>query len=299
MKINFKKIFSNQALSKTQYKRYTRTKLGNFFYFAFLIVAGLFSILPMVYCIATSFKPLSELLIFPPRFIVHDPTFENYTAIPTLLTKLNVPISRYVFNSIFIAVINTFLQVMIGSMAAFALAKSHIKGKNVIFFIIQFSMLYNAYTLAIPHYIITTKLGIIDTYLAYILPSLASSMSCFLMRQYMEGSVPDTLLEAARIDGATVDRIYWQIILPLVKPCLMTLVLFSFQGMWSLVPSGTIFSEELKTLPYVLGQIVAGGIARAGSSMAVTVIMMIPPIIVYFITQSNVFETMSSAGIKE
>lgn len=299
MKINFKKIFSNQSFSKTQYKRYTRTKLGNFFYFAFLIAFGLFSILPMVYCIATSFKPLSELLIFPPKFLVSNPTLENYTAIPTLLTKLNVPISRYVFNSIFIAVVNTFLQVMIGSMAAFALAKSKIKGKQVIFLIIQFSMLYNGTTLAIPHYIITTKLGIVDTYLAYILPSLASSMSCFLMRQYMEGSVPDTLLEAARIDGATVDRIYWQIILPLVKPCLMTLVLFSFQGMWSLVPSGTIFSEELKTLPYVLGQIVAGGIARTGSSMAVTVIMMVPPIIVYFVTQSNVFETMSSAGIKE
>ena len=119
------------------------------------------------------------------------------------------------------------------------------------------------------------------------------------MKQYMEGSVPDALLEAARIDGAGYFRTFWEIVFPMFKPCCMTLTLFAFRDVWSGVPGGTIFSEALKTLPAIMTQITAGGIARAGSAMAVTVIMMLPPILVYMISQSNVLESMNSAGIKE
>ncbi|MDD2600782.1 MAG: ABC transporter permease subunit [Eubacteriales bacterium] len=140
---------------------------------------------------------------------------------------------------------------------------------------------------------------IIDTYLVYILPAIPSAMGCFLMKQFMDSAVPDVLMEAARIDGAGIIRIYWQIIMPILKPAWMTMMLFSFQSMWSIVPNGTIFSEPLKTLPQVMSSISAGGIARSGSAMAVTVLLMIPPIIVFLISQSNVLETMSSSGIKE
>lgn len=297
--ISIKKIkFSNHAFSKTQYKRYTRTKVGNFFYFAFLIIAGAFSVLPLIYCVCNSFKPLDELLIFPPRFFVYNPTFQNYMALPGLLSKLEVPLSRYLFNSLFIAVAATFLNVIIASMAAFTLSKSKIKFRVVFFAIITFSLLYNSYTLQIPQYVIVSKIHIVDTYWAYILPTIASTMGVFLMKQYMDSSVPDALLEAARIDGAGIFRIFWTIVMPIVKPSWMTLTLFAFRDMWATVPGGTIFSEQLKTLPYVMSQITAGGLARAGSAMAATVILMIPPIIVYFVTQSNVMETMSSAGIK-
>ena len=146
---------------------------------------------------------------------------------------------------------------------------------------------------------IFSGLNIIDTYLVYILPAIPSAVNCFLMKQFMDVSVPDTLLEAARIDGAGVVRIYWQVVMPIMKPAWMTVLLFSFQGMWSAVPSGTIFSEQLKTLPYVMSSVTAGGIARQGSSMAITVLLMIPPIVVFLFTQSNVMETMSSSGIKE
>lgn len=297
--ISIKKIkFSNHAFSKTQYKRYTRTKVGNFFYFAFLIIAGAFSVLPLIYCVCNSFKPLDELLIFPPRFFVYNPTLQNYMALPGLLSKLEVPLSRYLFNSLFIAVAATFLNVIIASMAAFTLSKSKIKFRVVFFAIITFSLLYNSYTLQIPQYVIVSKIHIVDTYWAYILPTIASTMGVFLMKQYMDSSVPDALLEAARIDGAGIFRIFWTIVMPIVKPSWMTLTLFAFRDMWATVPGGTIFSEQLKTLPYVMSQITAGGLARAGSAMAATVILMIPPIIVYFVTQSNVMETMSSAGIK-
>ncbi len=287
-------------VSKTaQYKRYTRSKAGNFFFFLFLTLMGLFSVLPLIYCIMTSFKPLEELLIFPPKFFVQRPTILNYTALPSLLASLRVPLSRYVFNSVFVALAGTLLHIFAASAAAFVFSKSSLKSKNLMFAIVQLALLYNAYTLAIPQYLIFSKTNIIDTYWVYILPAIPSAMGCFLMKQYVDSSVPDAFLEAARIDGAGVFRIFFQIVMPLVKPAWLTLFLFSFRDMWAIIPGGTIFSEELKTLPQVMSSITAGGIVRSGSAMAATVIMMIPPILVFWFTQSNVMETMSSSGIKE
>mgnify|MGYP004607778519 FL=1 len=285
---------------RPQYKRYTRSRAGNAVYFIFLFFMGAFSVLPMVYCLCTAFKPLDELLVFPPRFFVHRPTFANFTELPGLLEKLRVPLSRYLFNSVFVAAVSTVCHIAVASMAAYVLSKYRLRGGGIIFLVIQFSLLYNGTTLAVPQYLIFGKLGIIDTLLVYILPAIPSSMGVFLMKQYMDSGIPDTLLEAARIDGAGVFCMYWRLVMPLTRPAWMTLLLFAFQGIWSTTPaSGTIFSEELKTLPYVMSSITDGGTARAGSAMAATVILMIPPIIVYFITQGNVSETMSKSGIKD
>lgn len=285
---------------KSQTRRYTRSRMGNILLFLLLLAAGIFTILPMAYSVATSFKPLEELKLFPPTLItVKRPTLANYAALPTLLTSLSVPLSRYIFNSVFVAVVTVVVHIFIASMASFVLAKSDLKGRNILYWVVQFALLYNAYTLAIPQYLIFTKMGIIDTLLVYILPYLPSTLGVFLMKQYMDDSVPVALLEAARIDGAGYFSIYFRIVMPLIKPAWLTLLLFAFRDMWSLQPTGTIFSEEMKTLPYVLSQVVSGGLARAGSAMAATVLMMIPPIIVYLISQSNVMETMSSAGIKD
>ena len=286
-------------MRKQNYKRYVRSRAGNVVYFTFLILMGAFSILPFVYSIITSFKPLDELLIFPPRFFVRNPTLSNYLALPSLLNKLMVPMSRYIFNSVFIAVISTFLHIVCASLAAFVFAKSKVRGRKILFLIVQMTLLYSTYTLAVPQYLIFTWLKIVDTYLVYILPAIPSAMGCFLMKQFMDSSIPDSLMEAARIDGAGAFRIYWKIVMPIVKPAWMTLLLFSFRDMWAIIPSGTIFSEDLKTLPQVMTSISSGGIARSGSAMAASVILMIPPIAVFLISQSNVMETMSSSGIKE
>ena len=184
-------------------------------------------------------------------------------------------------------------------MAAFSLSKGKFRGRTVIFWIVQFALMFNTYTLSLPQYFIFSKIGIIDTYWVYILPYLASTLGVFLAKQYIEGYVPDALLEAAKIDGAGYLHIFWKIIMPIIKPIWLTLMLFAFRDVWSAIPNGTIFSEELKILPQVATQLTAGGTARAGSSMAVTVIMMIPPVVVFLISQSNVVEAMSSAGIKE
>ena len=287
------------ASHKKSYRKYTRSKAGNFFFFMMLILGGLFMVFPLFYCVITSFKPLEELLIFPPKFTVSRPTLENYKVLPSLLSNLQVPLSRYSFNSIYITFITTALRIFALSMAAFSFAKVKTKATIIMFTIVQMMLLYNTITLAVPQYLIFGWLKIIDTPLVYILPSIPSCVGCFLMKQFIDANVPDALLEAARIDGAGFFKIYWKMIMPLTKPAWMTVLLFNFQAMWSVVPSGTIFSEEHKTLPYVMSSIAAGGIARQGSSMAITVILMIPPILVFMITQSNVLETMSSSGIKE
>lgn len=280
-------------------RKYTRSKFGNFMFFAFLFLFGAFSVLPLIYSVATSFKPLDELLVFPPTlFTVKRPTFNNYLALPELISGLNVPLSRYLTNSLFISVAGTVLHVFAATAAAFVLSKIDLKFKKTIFLVIQLSLLFNAYTLSIPRYLIYNGMGIIDSYWVYILPAIPSSMGVFLMKQYMDGYIPDALMEAAKIDGANYLRIFWSIIFPNVKPCVLTLVLFAFQSIWATIPTGTIFNESLKTLPTVMSTIGSGGIARSGASMAATVIMMIPPIVVYLFSQSSIKETMGSAGIK-
>ena len=297
MRVLFGKRFTEKR-EKPFSKRFTRSRFGNFMYFFFLTAAGLFSVLPLIYAVTTSFKPIDELLIFPPTFFVRRPTTENYVALPTLLSSLSVPLSRYVFNSLFITVFTSILNIVFSAMAAFSLSKGTYKGRGIIFMIIQFALMFNAYTLSVPQYVIFSELHIVNTYWVYILPQLAGTLGVFLIKQYIEGYVPDALLEAASIDGAGYYRIFWQIVMPVIRPAWLTVTLFSFRDVWAAVPNGTIFSERLKTLPQIVTQITAGGIARTGSAMAVTVIMMIPPIIVYLVSQSNVVEAMSSAGIK-
>lgn len=289
---------SHNRSSRTQIKRFTRSKVGTFFYFVFIMSFGLFSIIPLVYCICTAFKPLDELLIFPPRFLVHRPTVENFTALPDLISNLKVPLSRYIFNSLFVSIVGTFLHVICSAMASYVLSKTNLKFRRQIFTVIQFSLLFSAYTLSTPRYLIYSWIRIIDTYWIYILPFIPSATGVFLIKQYIDSYVPNALLEAAKIDGAGFGRTFWQIVLPIIKPVWLTLTLFSFRDIWAQVPGGTIFTEELKTLPYVMSQVTAGGIARSGSAMAVSVLMMIPPIIVYMFSQSSVRESMSSSGIK-
>ncbi len=282
-----------------RYKRFTRSRAGNVFYFSFLILAGLFTILPLFYSVITSFKPLDELLAFPPKFYVVRPTLKNYTILPELFSNLKVPFIRYVFNTLFVSITITVSHVTVASLSAFVMCNVKNKWTQLLFWVIQFSMLYNATTLAVPQYMIFAKMQILDTYWVYILPMIPSTVGVFLIKQYMDSSVPEALMEAARIDGAGVLRMFWQIVMPLVKPALMTLTLFIFRDAWALQSNNTIFSESLKTLPNIMSQITNSGIARSGSAMAATVLLMIPPIIVYLITQSNVLETMSSSGIKD
>ena len=266
--------------------------------FIILFIFGVLMVLPMFYAIITSLKPLDELWIFPPRFWVAKPTLKNFADLFSNLSNSWVPFSRYIFNTVFISVVGTFGHVIIASMAAYALSKKRFYGSKAIFKVIVTSLMFSGST-AIPTFIIMSKLGFIDTYWSIILPAFSSTLGLYLMKQHMESMVKDTIIEAAKIDGAGEMRIFWTIVMPMVKPAWLTLIVFSFQGLWNATGSTYIYTEQLKTLNYAISQIISAGISRAGAGAASVVFMMILPIAVFMFSQSNIVETMSSSGIKE
>ena len=275
-----------------------RSLAGDIINFVFLCLFAAVMVLPMVYAISNAFKPLDELFVFPPRFFVRNPTLDNFKGILALFTETMVPFSRYVSNTLFITVGGTVGSIFIASAAGYVLEKKSFPGKNALFSLVVTALMFTATVTAIPNYLVMSKLGIVDTYWSIFLPVFGSSFNVFLMKQFMV-NVPDTILEAARVDGAGEQRIFWTIVMPSVKSAWLTLIIFSFQSLWGITGSGTIYSEQLKTLPYALSQAVTAGISRTGESAAISCLMMIVPITVFIVTQSNVMETMMSSGIKE
>jgi ABC-type glycerol-3-phosphate transport system permease component len=263
-----------------------------------LTLVGLFMAFPLVYAINSAFKPLDEIFVYPPRLFVRNPTFDNFQDLFVIMGKSWVPFTRYLFNTVSITVIGTAGHLLIASMGAYVLAKYTFPGSRLFFNIVIVALMFNGYVTAIPNYIVMSKIGWVDTIWAVVVPAFASPMGLFLMKQFMEG-IPDTLLEAAKIDGAKEWRIFIQIVMPMVKPAWLTLMIFSVQYLWNVKASNFIYSEELKTLPYALQQIISGGVARAGVGSAVTLVMMIVPIAIFIIAESNIIETMASSGIKD
>lgn len=264
----------------------------------FLLVVGVFMALPIVYSIIQSVKPMEEIFAYPPKFFVKHPTFDNYIQVYQLCQNLWVPLSRYIFNSLFVSVVGTVVYVLIASAAAFPLSKHSFPGKVVLTAIIILALLFRPEVTGVAQYIIISGLGMIDTYWSILLPPLAGTFGVFLMMQFMETAIPDSVLEAARIDGASEYRIFYNIAMPAVKPAWLTLVIFTFQSFWNATGVSYIYDESLKTLPSVLSNISSGGLARAGASSAVAVILLIPPIIIFIISQSSMTETMAHTGLK-
>ena len=280
------------------HKQLNRSHTGNFLVLLMLVAVGTFMGLPLYYNIIQSFKPVEERFIFPPRFYVTNPTLSNYTQLFQLVSSLTVPFSRYLFNSVFVSLVSTSVSVLIGAMAAYPFAKKKFPGRNVLWRLIMLTLLFSGGVTAMPSYIIKAKLGLINTYWVLILPTLASTLHMFLMRQFML-QIPDSLLDAAKLDGASDFRIFLNIVMPNVKPAWMTVMVLSFTNVWNNGSGGVIFKEELKLLPTALGQITAGGIARSGASAAAAVLLMLPPIISFVLTQSKMLQTMAHSGIKD
>lgn len=264
-----------------------------------LILLGAFMFIPMLYVIMQSLKPLDELWMYPPRFYVVNPTFKNFSDLFKLMSTSWVPFSRYIFNTVFISVAGTFGNLIFSSMAAYALAKIKFPGRGWIFQVIVLSLMFNSTVTGIANFLTMSTLHWVDSYLAIIVPAWCTSLGLYLMKQFMESSVSDAVLESARLDGASEFYTFIKIAMPMVKPAWLTLIIYSFQGLWNSGSSIYIYSEQLKTFNYAINQIVAGGIARAGASAASQVIMMAVPISVFIITQSNIIETMGSSGMKD
>ena len=253
----------------------------------------------MVYAISQAFKPLDELWMYPPRFFVRQPTLKNFSDLFTLMNDSWVPFSRYIFNTVFTTVMGTFGHLFIASMCAYALAKIKFPGGKFVFKTIRSSLMFSSTVGGITSFMIMTALHLVDSYLAIIIPAWGATLGLYLMKQHMDSTVPDTVLESARLDGASEIRTYWTIAMPMVKPAWLTLIIYSFQSLWNAGSSIYIYSEQLKSFNYAIGQITAGGIKRQGASAAATVLMMAVPILVFVITQSNIIETMGSSGMKD
>ena len=278
-------------------KRVTRSKYGNAISFFFLALMGVFIALPIYYSIINAFKPVSELFLFPPRFVVYHPTFENFKNIIRLQSQSTIAVERYIFNSVTVTVIATAGYILIASLAAYPMAKKEFPGKKIISVVIVFAILFSADVTELPRYMMMSKFGMLDSYWAILLPAMAGAVGGFLMIQFMSG-IPNDILEAANIDGSNEIQTFFYIIMPSVKPALFTLTIFTFIATWPLSGSQFTYSESLKMLPTMLAQLNSGGISRTGVAAAGTVIMMLPSIIVFLICQGSVIETMTYSGIK-
>ena len=286
-------------LKKYRVKHLGRSLGGNIALTTLLVLMATFFVIPLIFSLVNSLKPIEELFIFPPRLYVSNPTLSNFSGLFSLMSNSAVPFTRYFLNSALLTVAVTVGNIIISSAAAYPLSKGKFYGQKAIFSFIVTALLFSTQVTGVQQYIVISKLNFLDTYWAIILPALSGSMGVFLMKQFMDG-IPDSLIEAAQIDGCKEYGILFRIILPNVKPAWLTLAIFTFQATWGTNGSGLIFTEELKFLPTAMSQITSGtSIARVGITAATAVLMMIPPILFFILSQSNVLETMSSAGIKE
>ena len=279
-------------------KQLNRSKAGNGLLFVLMFICGIFMALPLVMIVNNALKPLDEIFQYPPRIFVKNPTMENFSDLFVLMNDSWVPFSRYILNTVIITVSGTVGHVIVASFAAYPLAKHSFPGKKIIFGLVVLSMMFSYNVTQIPNYMIITWLGMNNTYLALILPAWQYGMGLYLMKQFME-QIPNSLLESARLDGASEIRTFWTMVMPNVKPAWLTLAIFQFQQMWSQTGNQFLRSEQLKPLQYALQQITAGGTARAGAAAAVSFIIAAIPIIFFLVCQSNVIETMTTSGMKD
>lgn len=289
--------FIKNKYYRRKFKRRNRSIGGDVILFVVLAFFGIFSLFPLLYTLTSAFKPFSEIFMYPPKLTVENPTLNNFFDLGTIIEDFTIPLSRYIFNTLVITGLGTFGTVLLGSMAAYPLAKYEFPGSKLMSNIIVYALMFSTSVTAIPNYLIMSALGIVDTYWAVILPAVGGTLGLYLMKNFMV-QVPDDMLEAAKIDGATEFKTFWKVVMPLCKPAWITLVILSFQQMWGTTGGVFIYSEELQPLSYVLSQLVSGGISRTGVASAVSLLMLIVPIGVFVFSQSNVIETMATSGIK-
>lgn len=276
----------------------SRSKAGTFGISIFLFIVSLFMAIPLLYTILQSIKPIEEFFIYPPRFFVMNPTLENYTMILDSVDTLGVPFTRYLFNAVFVTVAGTFLYLFLALITAYPIAKANIKMVAVLNAVLVYAMLFQNDTMNMLRFVVMSKMGIIDTYWAVILPNLAGTMGIFLIVQFIKANIHDSILEAARIDGAGEFKILFRIVAPSTKAGWLTALIFIFQAYWNAGNSPYIYSEELKHIAAAMSTIATSGITRQGAGMAITLILMIPTVIIFLWNQRSIMNTMAHSGLK-
>jgi len=288
-----RRFFSNRS------SKQSRSKLGNIMMFIFLVIFGLFSMVPLILMVSNSLKPINELYMYPQHFLPVVPTTASYKTLFNLLTETWIPFTRYLTNTIFITFTVIVGRVIFCSIAAYPLAKLKFKGKAILNALIMFSLMFSTTINDIANYIIVDSLGWVDTYFAVIVPLVGNSLGLFIIRNYTSAAIHDSLLEAARLDGCDEFKCYFKIVMPLIRPAWLTVTILTIQEVWGATHTIYLYSEELKTLPYALSQITSGNMLKQGAAQAGSVLMLIVPVIVFLFSQARMINAMGTSGIKE
>ena len=266
-----------------------------------LVPLALFMALPIVFIINHAFKPIDELFAFPPRFFVENPVVDNFVKLARQASAGGISISRYIFNSVIVTFSVVFLSMIFSSMAAFALSKLRFRAKSVLMEINNLAMMFVPVAVIIPRYLLVDKMGIINTYLAHILPLLALPVGMFLVKQFTD-QVPDSLIEAAVVDGANYFTVYRKIILPMIKPAIATVAILAFQSVWNNTETSTMYTnkESMRTLTFYMSTLASNtnAVAGQGIAAAASLIMFLPNLLLFILCQSKVMNTMAHSGIK-
>ncbi|MBI4760145.1 MAG: carbohydrate ABC transporter permease [Chloroflexota bacterium] len=273
------------------------------FYLLLLPLAG-FMLLPIVFIFSSAFKPPEELYAYPPRFFVVNPTLKNFSDLFSKMSSSGVPVSRYLFNSMVITLVAVAASILVSSAAAYALSKKRFKLKQTLFAVNTIALMFVPIAVTIPRFLVIERLGLLDTFWVHILPGLAMPVGLFLLKQFMD-SVPNEIIEAAQIDGASDLQIYWRIILPMIRPAIATIAILTFQAAWNNAETSTLYvnTESLKTFAFYLSTLTtttsgANAVAGQGIAAAAALIMFLPNLIIFIFLQSQVMSTMSHSGLK-
>ncbi|MCI0512373.1 carbohydrate ABC transporter permease [candidate division KSB1 bacterium] len=272
-----------------------RTRLSSWGLHVSMLGIGLFCLLPFLWMLSASFMPTGEASSFPPRFLPHRVTLAQY-----LFLFQRLSLGRFFLNSLILAISVTLVSLLVNSMAGYALAKFTFRGKRQLFVFLLASMIIPGQITMLPVFLLLNKLGLLNTYFGIIIPGMASIFGIFLIRQYLQ-SIPDSLLEAARIDGASNFSIYWRIVLPLAAPVLVTLALFTFMGTWNdfLWPLVVMTREEMYTLPVAIANLMGEHAPDPELMMAGSVITILPVLIVFLALQKYYIRGILLGGVKE
>lgn len=281
-------------------KHLRHAKFSHFLLYLLMIGLICFEFIPVLYMITTSFKPINELLIYPPTFYVQSPTLSNYVNLSKAISTTEVPFSRYVLNSIITTVSTVTLTVIICSMGSYALSKFKLKGANFIFGVLVGALSFGGASTAIPTYMITNSLHMNDTYFVLIIPKIVSAYYLFLIKQFCD-QIPDDFIEAAYLDGAGEWTIFWKIIMPCLRPVMASVIVFAFVGNWNDYSNALIYitKQSMKTLPLALqliGQ--TGTLSRMGAMEAASFLTTLPTFVIYIIMQNKVLEGVGYSGVK-
>lgn len=253
------------------------------------------TLIPFMWMLVTSFKTQEGIFTFPPKWIPDNPTFEAYIQ---LFRRMAFPV--HLMNSIIVTISVTILVLLLSSLSAYAFAKLHFRGRDKIFVLLLVTMMVPAQVTTIPVFLLLKRLGFLNNYLGLILPAGASAFGIFLLRQYMQ-TIPNSLLDAARMDGCSEFRIYRSIILPLCKPAIATLAIFTFMGTWNdfFWPLIIMTRESMYTLPVALATLNAGQHAtRYNLLMAGSVVITAPIVLLFAFMQKYFIQGIALTGMR-